>query len=216
LIDRTRSHFQQHTDVAEFEWKTRGHDLPADLAERLQRHGLIPAERETVMIGEAHLLAQDVPLPHGVTLRRIGFDEQGLSQPTDAVRADLVRVLAMQEAVFGSPGHTPVDHLLGRVLQNHGELEVWAAEADGAVICAGRLERVPGTDFAGIWGGAAVPEWRGQGIYRALTASRARSALAMGALYIQSDCTEFSRPILERSGLQAVTTTTPYVWTRPI
>ncbi len=41
------------------------------------------------------------------------------------------------------------------------------------------LEPVRGTDFAGIWGGATREEWRGRGIYRALTAARARSALAM-------------------------------------
>ena len=33
--------------------------------------------------------------------------------------------------------------------------------------------------------------------------------------YLQSDCTEMSRPILERSGLSRVTTTTPFVWQRP-
>ena len=72
-----------------------------------------------------------------------------------------------------------------------------------------------GTEFAGIWGGSTLPEWRGQGIYRALTAARARAALAEGVRYINSDCTAMSRPILERSGLVAVTTTTPYVWRRP-
>ena len=49
----------------------------------------------------------------------------------------------------------------------------------------------------------------------ALTAARARSALDRGVRWLNSDCTEMSRPILERSGLVAVTTTTPYVWTRP-
>ena len=88
------------------------------------------------------------------------------------------------------------------------------AEADGAVVCTGRLELVPGTAFAGIWGGGTVPEWRGKGIYRALVAQRARSALARGVRYLHSDSTEFSRPILQRSGLLPVTTTTPFIWTR--
>ena len=73
---------------------------------------------------------------------------------------------------------------------------------------------VDGTDFAGIWGGATRSAWRGRGIYRALTAERARSALRMGKKYINSDSTEFSRPILERSGLVKVSTTTPYNWKR--
>ena len=79
---------------------------------------------------------------------------------------------------------------------------------------AGRLEPVPGTEFAGIWGGSTLPEWRGRGIYRALTAARASSALRMGKTLINSDSTEYSRPILERYGFVTVSTTTPYLWRR--
>ena len=92
--------------------------------------------------------------------------------------------------------------------------EAWIVEAGGDVVSTGRLELVPGTDFAGLWGGATRAEWRAQGIYRALTAARARSAQAKGVLYLNSDSTEYSRPILERSGFLAVTTTTPYIWRR--
>jgi GNAT superfamily N-acetyltransferase len=80
---------------------------------------------------------------------------------------------------------------------------------------AGRLHPVAGTAFAGIWGGATVPRWRRRGVYRALTAARARSALRRGATLIHSDSTEDSRPILERYGFVKVTETTPYEWHRP-
>jgi hypothetical protein len=93
-------------------------------------------------------------------------------------------------------------------------MELWVAEAEGRVVSAGRLEPVRGTSFAGIWGGATLAEWRGRGIYRALTAARARSALRMGKTLVNSDSTEYSRPILERSGLVKVSTTTPYHWRR--
>lgn len=93
-------------------------------------------------------------------------------------------------------------------------MQLWVAEADGQIVSAGRLEPVAGTEFAGIWGGATRPEWRGQGIYRALTAARARSALALGKRLMHSDSTEFSRPILERAGLVKVSATTPYMWRR--
>ena len=92
--------------------------------------------------------------------------------------------------------------------------EVWVAEADGRMVGASRLEPVAGSDFAGIWGGATLPGWRGRGIYRALTAARARSALRLGRPLLHSDSTAFSRPILERAGMVAVTTTTPYHWER--
>ena len=88
------------------------------------------------------------------------------------------------------------------------------AEHQGLIVSAGRLEPVPDTEFAGIWGGATLKEWRGRGIYRALTSARARAALALGKRLIHSDSTEYSRPILERYGLLRVSTTTPYCWRR--
>ncbi len=211
LIADTVAFFAGQTPVPTFEWKTRGHDLPADLGVRLRAHGLVPQPVETVMVGEAALLAVDVPLPAGVTLRRLdGFD-------VDDVR----RASAMQTEVFGSAGPSNPDKFAATLREQPETVELWVAEAVGAdgaatVVTAGRLVVTPGTGFASIWGGATRPKWRGRGIYRALTAARARSALALGATWVHSDCTDDSRPILERSGLVAVTTTTPYVWTRPV
>jgi predicted GNAT family acetyltransferase len=91
-------------------------------------------------------------------------------------------------------------------------MELWVAEADGEIVSSGRLEPVADSEFAGIWGGATRPEWRRRGIYRALTAARARSAVRLGKRLIHSDSTEDSRPILERAGLVKVSTTTPYLW----
>lgn len=93
-------------------------------------------------------------------------------------------------------------------------VEVWGAEVDGRMVSAGRIEIVPGTPFAGSWGGATLPEYRGRGIYRALTAARSRSVIARGVRWIHSDSTEFSRPILERGGLVKVTETVPWIWER--
>ena len=95
------------------------------------------------------------------------------------------------------------------------DMELSVAEAKGEMVSAGRLEPVDGSDFAGIWGSATFQQWRGRGIYRALTAERARSALLRGKTLINSDSTECSWPILERSGFVKVTTTTPYEWLRP-
>lgn len=206
LIEETVAHFQGDTDVASFEWKTRGHDLPADLGERLVAHGLMAEPLETVMIGRAALLAVDVPLADGVVVRRAG-------DGGDLVD-DLTRMLAAQEAVFGGNRGPSLENSLAEL--EGGDSEFWLAEAveQHEVVAAGRLTIVPGTTFAGVWGGSVLPSWRGRGIYRALVAARARAALARGVELVHSDCTDMSRPILERSGLVAVTTTTPYVWTR--
>lgn len=204
LIEETVAHFRDDTGVSTFEWKTRGHDLPADLGARLEAAGLVAEDVETVMIGEAGALAVDVSLPPGVVLRQAGDGGD--------LRTDLVAMHAMQESVFGrGRGHGP-DSAMADLAG--GDVEMWLAEVDGQVVCAGRLAVVPGTSFAGVWGGSTLPVHRGRGIYRALVAARARSAVARGVRYIHSDCTDMSRPILERSGLVPVTTTTPYVWTR--
>lgn len=205
LIARTVASYAQNRSVTSFEWKTRGHDSPADLSERLVAHGLTAEERETVMVGEAALLAVTVPLPLGVRLRRI--DDQADPLP------DLVRAAAAQERAFGVPFE--VEELVQRMERGRDFTEFWVAEVQDEVVSTGRLEVVPGTEFAGIWGGGTVPEWRGKGIYRALTAERAKSAVRRGVRYLHSDSTEFSRPILQLSGLLPVTTTTPYIWTRP-
>jgi len=74
---------------------------------------------------------------------------------------------------------------------------------------------VRGTEFATLWGGATLPAWRGRGIYRATVAYRASLAARRGFRYVQVDASDASRPILERLGFVAVTTTTPFVWSSP-
>lgn len=207
LIADTVAWYRDETDVASFEWKSRGHDAPEDLPQRLQAHGLVPDPVETVMIGAAAGFDQPVELPEGIVVRRAGDGADLL--------ADLTAAARMQAGVFGnSAGPDPAD-LAQRLTESPHLHEQWlAVAADGAVVCAGRLDIVPGTEFGGLWGGSTVPEWRGRGIYRALVAARARSATRLGARYLHSDCTDMSRPILERSGLVAVTTTTPFNWRR--
>ncbi len=214
LIARTIAYFRDNTEVSEFEWKTRGHDLPTDLSERLIAQGFEAQEVETVMIGEVSMLAEERSLPAGVTLRRIGFDDDGTPQSLERTTHDVSRMIAMQDEVFGRPAHQDAAEYASLLLDQPLIKEAWIAEADGEVISAGRLELVSGTEFAGLWGGATREEWRGRGIYRALTAARACSAQAKGVLYLNSDSTEYSRPILERAGFLAVTTTTPYIWRR--
>lgn len=205
LIVETVEHYEADPQVTEFEWKTRGHDGVPALDGLLRKHRFVPEDVESVMVGEAIAIATDVPVPEGVSLRSV------------TSREDVAAMVGMQAGVFGDPEtiEERVDSTLHRLNDPKAPgVELWVAEAEGRLISAGRIDPVPNTDFAGIWGGATVPEWRGRGIYRALTAKRAQAALHAGKTLINSDSTEFSRPILERSGFRRVTTTTPYIWQR--
>jgi|SRR4051812_36179557 hypothetical protein len=202
LVREALAHYRADPAVTRVEWKTRGHDRAPGLHEALVEHGFVARDTETIMMGAARDLAADVPMPAGVSLRQVTSE------------ADVRAMSALQDEAFGDPlrpGYA--DALLRRLADDDG-MELWVAEADGRMVSAGRLEPVVDTDVAGIWGGATLPGWRGRGIYRALTASRARSALRGGKAIIHSDSTEFSRPILQRAGLIEVSTTTPYHWQR--
>ena len=160
----------------------------------------LESEVESIMIGETQLLIADVVMPTGVTLRKIESAD------------DVSRMCAMQAEVFGDPDPAPETEATLRRFSDGDGMELWIAEVGTVVVGAGRLEPVAGTDFAGIWGGATLSAWRRKGIYRALTAARARAALRLGKTLIQSDSTAYSKPILETAGLMKVSTTTPYVW----
>ncbi len=202
LVAEAVAHYRRDPAIDRVEWKTRGHDHAPGLHDALLNNGFTPDEPESIMVGDAHALAVDVAVPAGVQLRRV------------TTEADVRAMCAMQGVAFGDPDSDEVaDALLRRLTFDDG-MELWVAERQGQMIGAGRLEPVRGSQFAGIWGGATLPEWRGLGIYRALTAARAKSALRAGKTLIHSDSTEYSRPILERSGLVRVSTTTPYRWRR--
>ena len=204
LVGAALAHYREDPEITQVEWKTRAHDHAPGLVESLLAHGFVAEEPESIMIGAAQRLAVDVPLPDGVTLRQVSEE------------SDVRALSAMSAQVFGdtaAEAEAMADALLRRLSSDDG-LELWVAEAEGHVVSAGRLDPVAGTDFAGIWGGSTLKEWRGRGIYRALTAARARSALRMGKTLVHSDSTEYSRPILERYGFVKVSTTTPYLWRR--
>ena len=90
-VEQALEHYREDPAVRHVEWKTRGHDHAPGLHDALLRNGFEPEEPESIMIGEARLLAVDVRLPDGVELRRI----------TD--EADVRAMSAMQEDVFGEP-----------------------------------------------------------------------------------------------------------------
>lgn len=203
LVGTVLDHFRAVDGVTEVEWKTRSHDQTSGLRDALTACGFDEGEEESVMIGPAEALAVDVELPPGVTVRR--------AQGGDCLRG-VAR--ALDRAFGDSSGSEGREDLARRLARADPLLEVWMAEVGGEVVGAGRLELVPDSDFAGIWGGGMVPQWRGRGIYRAITAARARSALAAGRRWIHSDSTAMSRTVLERSGLVRVTGTTPWTWSR--
>jgi ribosomal protein S18 acetylase RimI-like enzyme len=184
---------------AKFEWKYYSHDLPADLPDRLTAAGLVPDEEECLLIGDTAELASEVVLPAGVQLREV------------TSRADLERMQAMEEEVWGY-SHDWLPDALSAAIGSDEPATVVVAEADGRVVCGSWIRFHTGTEFASLWGGSTLPEYRGQGIYRAHVAYRRNLAVERGFRYLQVDASPDSRGILARLGLRPVSVTVPYIW----
>lgn len=200
LIARQRDLFAELGEAVE--WKTYGHDEPADLPERLVAAGFVPEERETVVAGAVAAVAGALPvLPDGVRLREVSN------------RPDLERIAVMAERVWGESRYHLVDALLKELDADPQALTIVVAETEEEeVVSAAWIRYIAGTGFATLWGGATLPQWRRRGIYRALVTYRARLAQVRGYTLLQVDASDDSRPILQRLGFVALTTTTPYVF----
>ncbi|SEC35317.1 Acetyltransferase (GNAT) domain-containing protein [Streptomyces sp. 2231.1] len=206
-IERTGADRAIHDQIAcftglgrDFEWKLYGHDRPEDLGRRLAAAGFRAEPEETLMIGEVSRLVLDGEPPDGVRLVAV----------TDPAGIDLV--VDVHERAFGTDGTRLRHRLLDGLAAAPEAVVAVVALAGGEAVSAARMELVPGTRFAGLWGGGTVEAWRGRGVYRALVAHRARVAAARGYRYLQVDASPMSRPILERLGFHALSTTTPYLY----
>ncbi len=181
------------------EWKLYAHDKPADLGQRLTAAGLVPENEEAVVVAELANLDLDAPPPPGV--------EVSVADDAEAVAL----WVEVNEQVFGER-YGAVGRVLLRALQDEQPRNLGViAYADGAPVSAGRIELNERSEFASLWGGGTLPEWRGRGIYRATVFERARLARDRGYRFLQVDALPTSRPILERLGFVQLTTTRPYV-----
>jgi hypothetical protein len=152
-----------------------------ELREKLLAAGLEPEDEETVVVAEATSIP---PPPPGVELRE-----------------DPEAFLELAIRVFGRDQ--------GSVLPDDAVAVV--AYVDGRPVSSGRVDLDPGVEFAGLFGGVTLPEYRGRGLYRATVARRAEIAREAGYRFLYVDALPTSRPILERNGFVKLTTTTPFV-----
>ncbi|MGH3157597.1 MAG: hypothetical protein ACRDNF_13595, partial [Streptosporangiaceae bacterium] len=205
-----------------FEWKLFDYDRPADLAARLRAAGFVPGGQEALMVAETDAIAQAAGragLPAGIRLEQVTGD------------AGLDLVAEVHGRVFGADGGRLRRSLAAQLARAPASVALVVAMAGvggageapggpagtravpgGPAVSAARAEFLPGSEFAGLWGGGTVPEWRGRGLYRALVGYRAGLAAARGYRYLQVDASPESRPILDRMGFACLALTTPYTW----
>jgi GNAT superfamily N-acetyltransferase len=183
-----------------WEWKHYSYDRPPDLPERLLAAGFTAEPAETLLVAEIADLVVDVAPPQGVELLPV-VDEQGVEA--------LVQV---HDQVFGGDHSRLGRTLLPGLARQPPTVAAVVAMAGKTPIAAGRMEFHVGTDFASLWGGGTLHDWRGRGVFRSLVAYRAALASTRGFRYLQVDASADSRPILRRLGFVELATTTPFTY----
>jgi hypothetical protein len=183
-----------------FMWGVYDHDLPRDLGTRLLSSGFTEAGASTVMIAESTRVAEDPLLPEGTQLIHVR-DAMGVDQ-----------LIAVHESVFAHDQQDLRRSLLRRLEVAPDEMDMFVVTASGDPVSSSRIEYLPASEFAALWGGSTEPQWRGKGLYRAQISRRAQLAVERGYRYLMVLASENSRPILTGLGFETISHVTRYFW----
>ena len=187
----------------EFEWKVYSHDEPPDLLARLRNRGFRIGDEEALLIRDIRELSPFLiaPLPAGVAVNPVR-DEQGIAD-----------FLSVESAIWPcEPSKTRelLLSIMGDPLQRN---QAFVAYSDRKPAGCGRVTASQHSQFAGLWGGGVLPEFRGRGVYRALLSARIDHVRQFESIrYLRVDAMPTSQPILEKYGFKQVASTWPAEW----
>ncbi|HEY3609390.1 MAG TPA: GNAT family N-acetyltransferase, partial [Pseudonocardiaceae bacterium] len=182
------------------EWKTYGHDTPAELPARLLAAGFDPDDEERVLVLPVtdETIASFGNSPHEI--RRVD-DAAGLADYAEIARE------------IGRRNHEEEkEKLAAELRESPDDLSIYIAYVDGEPAASGRLYFTPGSPAAELAGGRTRTTLRRHGLFTALVASRLREAQSRARTHVFVDALPTSEPTLTKRGFQFVTTTTPYVY----
>lgn len=181
----------------DFEWKLYSYDRPADLKERLARHGFRIGGDEALMALELDALPPRLRGLGGHDVRKV-VDERGIED-----------FAAVDAEAWPARGKAWMEALAATLRSSPARVSAWVAYVEGRPVGAARVEFPPRSPFAGVWGGATLEPYRGRGIYSALLAARAAEAIARGYRFLAIDAGPMSRPIVGRLGFRLLAISNP-------
>lgn len=186
----------------DFEWKVYDYDRPSDLKERLESYGFIVEDAEALVV----LDLQDAP---EVLWQPVQHNVQRISEPEK-----VSDVMSIEQQVWNED-FSGLGHRLEEALSNTPEqMSVYVVYIDAQPVSAAWIYFPKQSQFASLWGGATLSDFRKQGLYTALLAVRAQEAKARGVGYLTVDASPMSRPILEKFGFEMIAWTYPCKWKR--
>lgn len=182
-----------------FTWKVYDHDLLPNLGRALSSNGFAEDEEPAAVMVFDLKQAPASSFDAGTAdIRRI-TDRDGLR--------DIVHVL---DGVYG--GHNGwVYERMGLHLQIPGYLSMYAAYVDGKPASVA-WTYFPGRNFATLFGGTTLTEYRARGLYTSLLRARLREIHERGYPFAVVEAGPMSKPIVAKHGFQHLTTVWDYEW----
>lgn len=195
-------HFRQRG--VGFTWLVSPFDEPKDLAERLERHGLILAG-DTVGMARVGLTPTDIAINPAIEIEAIGGDDEAAIEAQLQIYAQCFNWTAQQlherRPDFLEAYRDPKRHAIERG---------YLARLDGRPVGTATLIHRVGLAYMG--GAAVLPEARGHKVYATLLAHRLADADARGYHIAAIQAAPMSRPIVAKYGFKPYTRRRIYGW----
>ena len=182
-----------------FTWKVYEHDLLPSLKDELASHGFALDD------DPADVMVLDVKNAPGYLLQPVKADIRRITS-VEGLK-DVIYVL---DQVWG--GHnTWVNDRLGGHLQVPGYLSVYVAYLEDRPASVA-WTYFPRGHFATLFAGSTIEQYRRQGLYTGLLATRIQEIRQRGYPFTVVEAGKMSRPIIARHGFQHLTTVFDYEW----
>ena len=183
-----------------FEWKLYDHDTPLDLKARLLEAGLKEKEEEALMVLDFDNAPDSLFQSSDHDIRRITSPDK------------VEDVMGVQRIVW-SEDFSFLEQRLQHDLEHNADLlSVYVAYVDGHPACSAYTYFSPNSQFASIWGGSTLPDYRKRGLYTAILGIRAREAKERGYKFLFLDASPMSKPIVARHGFLHLSNSRPMEW----
>ena len=185
----------------EFEWKCYSHDTPPDLKDRLAAAGFEVEEPGAIMVLDTQNAPPFLPEPTDHDVRQITSVDT------------LTDVFAVLQPIWQDDFSDLQQRLARDLTEDPDYIRIFVAYVDNRPVSSAWVNFFPGSQFAGMWGGSTLAEYRKQGFYTALISARLRAIQEFGARFATVDAEmDTSKPILERLGFVQITTAYACMW----
>ncbi len=190
---------------AGFQWWVTPYDTPADLPERLERHGLVRAGGYVKMARVGLDDLSDIPLNPRVEAVPVDGTDEDLFQAAMHVITVSFHAPPQQAAQFAT-------HWRERLAdpQFRQDNVIYLARLDGQPAGTGRI--VLRGPMGYLVAGSTLPEFRGQRVYATLLRRRLEAARARGFHIVSLDAGPMSRAVVERYRFEPFGTTHVFAW----